>query len=128
MVSSNIINNFPDNHFFLFRAQTGNPQQSTRNTEMKITDHIKNAKGKTLFSFELLPPIKGQSIQWIYDAIDPLLEFNPPFIDVTSLREDYIYKEQENGLLQKVPIVNARVRLPSVLQLFINIKLMPFRI
>lgn len=69
---------------------------------MKIIDHISNANGKTLFSFELLPPIKGQSIQWIYDAIDPLLEFNPPFIDVTSLREDYIYKEQPDGLLQKV--------------------------
>lgn len=69
---------------------------------MKITDHIKNAKGKTLFSFELLPPIKGQSIQWIYDAIDPLMEFKPPFIDVTSLREDYIYKQKENGLLEKV--------------------------
>jgi methylenetetrahydrofolate reductase (NADPH) len=69
---------------------------------MKITDHIKNAKGKTLFSFELLPPVKGQSIQWIYDAIDPLMEFNPPFIDVTSLREDYIYKQKENGLLEKV--------------------------
>lgn len=69
---------------------------------MKITEHIKNAKGKPLFSFELLPPIKGQSIQWVYDAIDPLLEFNPPFIDVTSLREDYIYKELDNGLLQKV--------------------------
>lgn len=69
---------------------------------MKITEHIKNANNKTLFSFELLPPMKGQSIQWVFDAIEPLLEFNPPFIDVTSLREDYIYKEQENGLLQKV--------------------------
>ncbi len=69
---------------------------------MKITEHIHNAKGKTLFSFELLPPIKGQSIQWIYDGIEPLLEFEPPFIDVTSLREDYIYKEHPNGLLQKV--------------------------
>ena len=69
---------------------------------MKITDHIKNANGKTLFSFELLPPVKGQSIQCIYDAIDPLMEFNPPFIDVTYHREDYIYKQQENGLLEKV--------------------------
>lgn len=69
---------------------------------MKITDHIANAKGKTLFSFELLPPIKGQSIKWIFDAIDPLMEFNPPFIDVTSLREDYFYKQKENGLLEKV--------------------------
>lgn len=69
---------------------------------MKITEHIKQAKGKTLFSFELLPPVKGQSIQWIYDGIDPLLEFKPPFIDVTSLREDYIYKQKDNGLLEKL--------------------------
>jgi methylenetetrahydrofolate reductase (NADPH) len=69
---------------------------------MKITEHIKNAKGKTLFSFELLPPVKGNSIKGIYDAIDPLMEFNPPFIDVTYHREDYIYKEREDGLLEKV--------------------------
>lgn len=69
---------------------------------MKITNHISNAEGKTLFSFELLPPVKGQSIQGIYDAIDPLMEFKPPFIDVTYHREDYIYKEHPNGLLEKV--------------------------
>lgn len=69
---------------------------------MKITEHIQNANGKTLFSFELIPPLKGQSIQGIYDAIDPLMEFKPPFIDVTTLREDYLYKEHENGLLEKL--------------------------
>jgi methylenetetrahydrofolate reductase (NADPH) len=69
---------------------------------MKITEHIENAKGKTLFSFELLPPIKGQGIQGIYNAIDPLMEFKPPFIDVTSSREEPVYKEQANGLLEKV--------------------------
>lgn len=69
---------------------------------MRITEHINAAKGKTLFSFELLPPVKGNSIQSIYNAIDPLMEFNPPFIDVTYHREDYIYKQHENGLLEKV--------------------------
>ena len=69
---------------------------------MKITEHINAAKGKTLFSFELLPPVKGHSIQSIYNAIDPLMDFNPPFIDVTYHREDYIYKQHENGLLEKV--------------------------
>jgi methylenetetrahydrofolate reductase (NADPH) len=69
---------------------------------MKITEHIENAGGKTLFSFELLPPVKGKSITDIYDAIDPLMEFNPPFIDVTYHREDYIYKQHDNGLLEKV--------------------------
>jgi methylenetetrahydrofolate reductase (NADPH) len=69
---------------------------------MKITNHINNAGGKTLFSFELLPPLKGKSITDIYDAIDPLMEFKPPFIDVTYHREDYIYKQHDNGLLEKV--------------------------
>jgi len=69
---------------------------------MKITEHIANANGKTLFSFELLPPLKGQSLQGIYNAIDPLMEFNPPFIDVTSSREHHGYKEHASGLLEKV--------------------------
>ncbi len=69
---------------------------------MKITQHIEHAKGKTLFSFELLPPVKGQGITHIYNAIDPLMEFNPPFIDVTSHREEFIYKRLENGLLEQV--------------------------
>src|SRR5690606_25816440 len=69
---------------------------------MKITEHIKRAKGKTLFSFELLPPVKGQSIQGIYNTIDALMEFKPPFIDVTYHREDYVYKEHSNGLLEKL--------------------------
>ena len=70
---------------------------------MKITDHIKNAK-KTLFSFEILPPVKGTSIQSIYDGIDPLMEFNPPFINVTYHREEYVFKERGNGLLEKISI------------------------
>lgn len=68
---------------------------------MKVTEHIQNANGKTLFSFEILPPLKGQNIQSIFDSIDPLMEFDPPFIDVTYHREEYEFKELENGLLQK---------------------------
>jgi len=68
---------------------------------MKVTEHIKKANGNTQFSFEILPPLKGQHIQSIFDNIDPLLEFNPPFIDVTYHREEYTFKELENGLLQK---------------------------
>ncbi|MGB1169647.1 MAG: methylenetetrahydrofolate reductase [NAD(P)H] [Flavobacteriaceae bacterium] len=68
---------------------------------MNVLDHIKNAKDKTQFSFEILPPLKGQDIQSIFTSIDPLMEFNPPFIDVTYHREEYVYKEMENGLLKK---------------------------
>ncbi len=67
---------------------------------MKVIEHIKRAK-KTLFSFEILPPLKGTSIQSIYDSLDPLMDFNPPFIDVTYHREEYIYKKRNNGLLER---------------------------
>lgn len=68
---------------------------------MKVTEHIEQANGNTLFSFEILPPLKGQNIQSIFDNIDPLMEFKPPFIDVTYHREEYEFKERENGLLEK---------------------------
>lgn len=67
---------------------------------MKVTEHIAKAKGETLFSFEIIPPVKGKSIQELYDNIDPLMEFNPPFIDVTTSREEYVYIDRD-GLLDK---------------------------
>lgn len=70
---------------------------------MKVTEHLQNATS-TLFSFEILPPVKGKSIQSIYEGIDPLMEFNPPFINVTYHREEYVFKERGNGLLEKITI------------------------
>ncbi len=67
---------------------------------MKVTDHIKKAAGETLFSFEIIPPVKGRSIKELYGNIDPLMEFDPPFIDVTTSREEYIYIDK-GGLLDK---------------------------
>ena len=71
-----------------------------RGAVMKITDHINQAKGETLFSFEIVPPVKGKSIQELYDNIDPLMEFKPPFIDVTTSREEYVYIKKD-GLFDK---------------------------
>lgn len=70
---------------------------------MKVIEHIQQSK-QTLFSFEILPPLKGKSIQSIYDGIDPLMEFNPKFINVTYHREEYVYKDRPNGLLEKISI------------------------
>lgn len=67
---------------------------------MKVTEHIKNAK-KTLFSFEILPPLKGTSIESIYTSLDPLMEFNPSFVDVTYHREEFVYKKRADGLLER---------------------------
>ena len=68
---------------------------------MKITDHIKHANGKTLFSLEVVPPQKGIGIEDLYTNIDPLMEFKPPFIDVTTSREEYIYIDKGNGLMER---------------------------
>ena len=68
---------------------------------MKILDHITQSQGKTQFTFEILPPLKGQHIDSIFAGIDPLMEFQPSFIDVTYHREEYELKTLENGLLEK---------------------------
>jgi len=70
---------------------------------MKVVDYINSSK-KTIFSFEILPPLKGKGIEDIYNGIDHLMEFKPPFINVTYHREDYEYKKMGDGLLKKVSI------------------------
>lgn len=70
---------------------------------MKITEHIKNASS-TLFSLEILPPKKGQNIQDLFDHLDPLMEFNPPFVDVTYHREEFVFTKMPNGLLKQKSI------------------------
>jgi methylenetetrahydrofolate reductase (NADPH) len=70
---------------------------------MKVIDRINQSKS-TLFSIEILPPLKGKSIQSIYTILDPLQEFKPAFIDVTYHREEYIYKKRDGGFLEKVSI------------------------
>jgi methylenetetrahydrofolate reductase (NADPH) len=68
---------------------------------MKVTEHIHAAQGKTLFSFEILPPLKGHNINELFDEIHPLMDFNPSFINVTYHREEFTFKEVGDGLLQK---------------------------
>jgi methylenetetrahydrofolate reductase (NADPH) len=54
-----------------------------------------------LFTFELLPPLKGHSLERIYKAIDRLIEFEPAYINFTSHRNEVIYKDRPDGLLEK---------------------------
>jgi methylenetetrahydrofolate reductase (NADPH) len=67
---------------------------------MKVTEYFKN-DGKNRVSFELLPPLKGDNIKKIYDTLDPLMEFEPPYINVTYHREEIVYKKHDNGLLER---------------------------
>ena len=68
---------------------------------MKVTEHLENAK-ETLFSIEILPPLKGVGIDSLFNHIDPLMEFKPAFIDVTYHREEHVFKNRGDGLLEKI--------------------------
>lgn len=67
---------------------------------MKIIDLI-NSTDKTAFSFEILPPLKGTGIEKLYNTIDTLREFNPKYINITTHRSEYVYKDLGNGLFQR---------------------------
>ncbi len=64
----------------------------------KVTEHIEKAGGKTLFSIEIIPPSKGSnSIDELLEAIEPMMELKPPFIDVTYHREEYFIRDMPDG-------------------------------
>jgi len=67
---------------------------------MKVIDII-NSSEKTLFSFELLPPLKGSKGDKLYDTIDQLIEFDPKYINITTHRDEYEFRTREDGLIEK---------------------------
>jgi methylenetetrahydrofolate reductase (NADPH) len=67
---------------------------------MSVADKLKSAKGP-LFTFELLPPLKGHSIEKVYATIDRLIEFQPAYINFTTHRNEITFKERPDGLLEK---------------------------
>jgi methylenetetrahydrofolate reductase (NADPH) len=71
---------------------------------MKVTEHLKKAKGETLFSFEILPPVKGKSIDSIFKVLDPLMEYKPSFINVTYHRSEQFFKKNPDGSFNKIDI------------------------
>lgn len=70
---------------------------------MKVIDYLRNSE-KPLFSFEILPPLKGNSIYKVYDIIDQLTEFDPKFINITSHHSESVYMPQADGLHRKVSV------------------------
>ncbi len=69
----------------------------------KVIDYIEDSK-ETAFSFEILPPLKGNSINRIYQIIDKLVEFDPKYINITSHHSEFIEKEEPDGTLKKINI------------------------
>ncbi|MBL7724462.1 MAG: methylenetetrahydrofolate reductase [Chitinophagaceae bacterium] len=85
---------------------------------MKVTDHIARAKS-TLISFEVLPPLKGKGIEALYKHLDPLMEFNPSFINVTYHRSEHVFKKRVDGSFEKV-VVRKRPGTESICAAIMN--------
>jgi methylenetetrahydrofolate reductase (NADPH) len=85
-------------------SRNAGQSSGTKIKTMKVTEHFKKAGKKTLVSFEVLPPLKGGSMQAIFKTLDALMEFKPPFIDVTYHREEFIYKKRPSGYYEKTAI------------------------
>ena len=93
---------------------------------MKIADKLRKTK-KTLFSFELLPPLKGRKLDDIFNAIDPLIEFNPININITYHQHESVYRTLENGFIER-KIISKRpgtVALAAAVQHKYNITVVP---
>lgn len=67
---------------------------------MKVIDHVSQASSR-LVSFEILPPTKGSSIQSIFDTLDSLMEFQPPYINITYHQPETVFISREDGLLKR---------------------------
>lgn len=96
-VFKNFVTIFPY-HFCYFSAS------SLENYNLKVSEHIQKAAGSTLFSFEVLPPQKGKNMDDLLKVIEPLMDFNPPFIDVTYHPEETLYRKQEDGTIIEIPL------------------------
>ncbi len=96
---------------------------------MKVSELLASTK-KTLFSFELLPPLKGRSIEDIYKAIDPLIEFNPININITYHQHETVFNTLSDGSIEK-KIVRKRpgnVALSAAIKFRYNITVVPHMI
>jgi methylenetetrahydrofolate reductase (NADPH) len=85
---------------------------------MKVIDHINQAKS-TLVSFEVLPPLKGKGIDALYRHLDPLMAFNPSFINVTYHRSEHVFKKRADGSFEKV-VVRKRPGTESICAAIMN--------
>lgn len=85
---------------------------------MRVIDHLTENPGKTAFSFEILPPLKGNSIEKVYNIIDKLREFDPKYINITSHRSEMIFREMPDGSFrsQKLKKRPGSVAIASAIQ------------
>ena len=93
---------------------------------MKVIDIIHQSE-KTVFSFELLPPLKGHKTDKLYRTIDELIEYNPQYINITTHRAEVEFRDLPGGLIQKRTVRKrpGTVAIAAAIQYEYNIPVVP---
>ena len=68
---------------------------------MTVIELLNKNKDERHFSFEVLPPLKGTGTNKLFATIEKMKEFNPLFINITTHHSEFVYKQMDNGLLQR---------------------------
>jgi methylenetetrahydrofolate reductase (NADPH) len=103
---------------FADNCKSNKPCPMGKFSYMKVIDHINQAT-KPLVSFEILPPLKGKGIQSLYNHLDPLMEFEPSYINVTYHRSEHVFKKKADGTFEKV-VVRKRPGTESICAAIMN--------
>ena len=67
---------------------------------MKVIEHYNKAKDP-LISFEIIPPKRGGSVSKVFETLDGVMKYHPPFIDVTSHAAEAYYEEMKDGSVKR---------------------------
>ena len=96
-------------------------------TDMSVTDILYNNGNEKTLSFEVLPPLKGTGTNKLFDTIEKLKEFSPKYINITTHHSEYVYKELENGLLERQRIRRrpGTIAIAAAIQYKYNIPVIP---
>ncbi len=68
---------------------------------MNISEYLNNENQENGFSFEVLPPLKGNGTAALFRTIDSLKEYSPRYINITTHHSEFVYKEEAGGLLSR---------------------------
>lgn len=93
---------------------------------MKVTD-ILSKQDKPFASFELVPPLRGSDIHKLYESIEPLMDFAPPFINITFHRDEIEFRQKPNGTFEKITMTKrpGSVAIAAAIMKRFNIEVVP---
>ena len=94
---------------------------------MDISTLINDNNTSRHFSFEVLPPLKGNGTGFLFSTIDKLKDFNPLYINITTHHSEYVYRELENGQFERLRIRRrpGTIAIAAAIQNKYNIPVIP---